>query len=59
MIDTVGLEEVMVVANDHMEKMNLEYLVVVVSNDGEEVMTYDPQEAVSCHPEIGVVVVGA
>jgi hypothetical protein len=52
----VGLEVVMVVVNGHMEKMNLEDLVEVESNDEEEeeVKTCDLEEVVSCHLDIGV-----
>ena len=49
----------MQVVNGHMEKINLEYLVEVGSNDGEEVKTFYLQEVVFGHLEIVVEVVGA
>jgi hypothetical protein len=55
----VGLEVFMVAINGHMEKMNLEDLVEVGSNDEVVVETCDMKVVVSYHLEIAVVVVGA
>jgi hypothetical protein len=52
----VGLEVVMVAVNGHMEKMNLEDLVEVGSNDEVVVKRCDLGVVVSCHLEIEVVV---
>lgn len=52
----VGLEVVMVAVNGQMEKMNLEGLVEVESNDEVVVKTCDLRVVVSYHLEIEVVV---